>query len=353
MRALEPGEQGAESGPRDDRAATQVVGVAVLLGLTVVSLGALTAGIGAVVEENAASADAARVADGMSTALEPVERTGHARAQLSFTGGRLRTVERDLRVLNGTRTVRRLDAGALVWTDDGARVEYVAGAVIRGTPDHADLHAPPPVTASRGAGSDGVLVVGAPRLGADAGRTVTAGTGVPLRTNVSHDRTALGTSRFRVAVETRTPGALAPYFREQGATVSRRDIDDDGVPSVVATYPGQRRAYLVVHDLNLSVGGSSQPSGSTTTPRTPSPTATPTPTPEPEDGGPGWGIPGLPFGDDEADGGNGASDSDETVDTDTGSDPGWGVGLDGLLGTRPVVPADEAASTGPEPGGRS
>jgi hypothetical protein len=259
VRALTPGggrpdSHRAGSG-HDDRAAAQVVGVAVLLGLTVVSLGALTAGIGTVVEENAASADAARVADGMTTALEPVERTGPAREPLAFTGGRVRTVERDIRVINGTRTVHRLHAGALVWTGTGGRVASVAGAVIRGAPGQAELHEPPPVTASRGDG--GVLVVGAPRLGTDAARTVTAGGGttVPLRTNVSHERTDLGVSRFRVAVETRTPGALAPYFREQGASVNRRDIDGDGVPSVVATYPGQRRAYLVVHDLNLSVGG--------------------------------------------------------------------------------------------------
>lgn len=270
MRALGPGggwPDGcrAESG-HDDRAAAQVVGVAVLLGLTVVSLGALTAGIGTVVEQNAASADAARVADGMTMALEPVERTGRAREPLAFTGGRIRTVERDIRVLNGTRTVHRLHAGALVWTGTGGRVASVAGAVIRGTPGQAELHDPPPVTASRGDG--GVLVVGAPRLGTDAGRTVTAGGGttVPLRTNVSHERTDLGVSRFRVAVETRTPGALAPYFREQGASVDQRDIDGDGVPSVVATYPGQRRAYLVVHDLNLSVGGADSSTATGTSP---------------------------------------------------------------------------------------
>lgn len=292
MRA--PGADGRGCGSAtDDRAVTQVVGVAILLGLTVVSLGVLTAGIGTVVEENAASADAARVADGMTTALEPVERTGRSRESLAFTGGRVTTVERDLRVIDGTRTVRRLEADALVWTDEGSRVASVAGAVIRGEPGAADLHAPPPITASRGGGDGGVLVVGAPLLGSDAGRTVTAGGGttVPLRTNVSHERTDLGVSRFRVAVETATPGALVPYFREQGATVTRRDIDDDGVPSVVATYPGQRRAYLVVHDLNLSVGGTTPP--------------TPTDTP--------------------------ASDGDEETDGEDGSD-------DGVFPIDPPVP---------------
>ncbi|WP_276259378.1 DUF7289 family protein [Haloglomus litoreum] len=305
-----------------ERAVTQVVGVAVLLGLTVVSLGVLTAGIGTVVEENAASADAARVADGLSTGLEPVERTGRSRESLAFTDGRVTTVERDLRVIDGTRTVKRLEADALVWTGGGGRVAYVAGAVVRGEPGRADLRAPPPITASRDAADGGVLVVGAPRLGSDAGRTVTAGGGttVPLRTNVSHERTDLGVSRFRVAIETTTPGALAPYFREQGATVSRRDIDGDGVPSVVATYPGQRRAYLVVHDLNLSVG--------TDPATTPSPSASPTPSPTPtpgddssddgSDADDGLDLPDIlpdgPFG-----GHDGDSD-DESEDADRGTD---------------------------------
>ena len=253
---------GSASGARD-RGAAQVVGVAILLGLTVVSLGALTAGIGAVIDENAASADAARVADGMAGALESVERTGRSRETLAFTEGRVRTVDRQFRIINGTRTVRTLDAGALVWTSGDHRVAFVAGAVVNGPPGNAVLHAAPPITASRG-GDDGVLVIGAPRLGTDR-RTVSGvgGTTVPLRTNVTHDRADLGVSTFRVAIETRTPAAVASHLREQGATVTRRDIDDDGVPSVVARYPGERRAYLVVHDLNLSIGGSS---GSPVTP---------------------------------------------------------------------------------------
>jgi hypothetical protein len=250
-----------------DRGQSQVVGVAILLGLTVVSLGVLTAGIGTVIEENAASADATRVADGMATALDPVATTGQSRDTIAFTAGRVGTVERQIRIVNGTRTVRTLDAGALVWHADDGRVAYVAGAVVRGGRESATLHEPPPVTASRGGGDGGVLVVGAPRLGA-GGVTISGrgGTTVPLRTNVSHRRTDLGVARFRLAVETRTPGALAPYFRDQNASVARRDIDGDGIPSVVATYPGQRRAYLVVHEMNLTLGGRAPE------PVTPSPT---------------------------------------------------------------------------------
>jgi hypothetical protein len=37
--------------------------------------------------------------------------------------------------------------------------------------------------------------------------------------------------------------------------VTRRDVDGDGVPSVVAQFPGDREGYLVVHDMHLEVNG--------------------------------------------------------------------------------------------------
>lgn len=268
MRGRPPrdGEDGPSDGTGASRAQAQIVGVSILLLVTVVSLGALTAGVGTVIDENAASADTVRVADGFATALDPVERTGRSREQVAFTEGRVRAVDRELRIIRDGRTVETLETDALVYeAGDETRVAYVAGAVIRGPPGAPDLHTPPPVTASRGDG--GVLVVGAPRLG--AGNATVAGSGgttVPLRTDVGHNRTDLGTGRFRIAIETTTPDALAPYFREQGASVGRRDIDGDGVPSLVATYPGDRQGYLVVHDLNLRVGGAAgdTPTGTTT-----------------------------------------------------------------------------------------
>lgn len=237
--------------PGPARGQSNVIGIALLLGVTVVALGVLTASIGAVIEGHAASADAARVADGMSGALVPVEATGVHRGRLAFTEGSVRTVERELRVLDASGVRRAVGVDALVFEADDRRVAFAAGAVIRGKGAGADLLEPPPVTASRGSG--GVLVVGAPRLGGNADVAGSGGVTVTLRTDVHHDRTDLGRGRYRVAVETATPDPWEEHFRRQGATVTRRDFDDDGVESVVARYPGRRRAYLVVHDMNLEV----------------------------------------------------------------------------------------------------
>ncbi|MFB6169982.1 MAG: hypothetical protein ABEJ06_02440 [Haloarculaceae archaeon] len=234
------------------RGQSSVVGVALLLGVTIVSLGLLTAGIGTVVADNAARADARRVAVGFDSALRPVEITGPYRGEVTFSEGSLRTVERDLRVLDGERVVERVAVGGLVFESGPHRTAYLAGGVVRGTGEAAWLATPPPVTAS-GRGDAGVLVVGAPTLGGTASVAGSGGVVVTLATNVSHDRVDLGTGRYRLAIETATPGAWERFFRERGATVSRRTFDGDHTSSVVATFPGRRRAYLVVHDLGLEV----------------------------------------------------------------------------------------------------
>jgi len=236
-----------------DRGQSHVIGVALLLGVAVIALATLTASIGAVVESNAARADAARVAADLDGALDPVETTGRNRGRVAFSEGELRPVERDLRVLNESGTVRRVGVDALVFADDRRRVAFLSGAVVRGTGERAEFRTPPPITASRNRSGTGVLVVGAARLGSPATVSGTGGVGVALRTDVSHDRTRLGTDQWRVAVETATPEPWRAFFGRQGATVRTRDIDGDGVASVVAEYPGSRTAYLVVHDLDTEV----------------------------------------------------------------------------------------------------
>jgi hypothetical protein len=238
------------------RGQSSVVGVALLVGLTVVSLGALTTGVGMIVEEHASRADAARVAADLDAAVTPVETTGRHRERVAFADGSLRTVERDLRVLDATdgEVVERVRVGGLVFESGDRRVASVSGAVLRGRGEGATLRTPPPVTASTGGG--GVLIVGAAPLGTDS-VTVSGsgGTTTTLRTNVTHARTDLGRGTFAVAIETATPDPVASWFAEQGARTRVEDIDGDGVPSVVARFEGERRAYLVVHDLDLEVGG--------------------------------------------------------------------------------------------------
>lgn len=230
------------------RGQANVVGAVLLVGVTVVALGTLTASLGAVVDGNAARADAARVADDLDSVLAPVEATGYREGTVRFTEGDLSTPPREVRILDDDGVVRRVETRALVFESDAHRVTFLAGAIVRGEPPGSTMHTAPPFTASR---AGDALVVGVATLG---NSIAVGGSGpVTLTTRVSHDRERLGTDTFRIAVETATPRPWRRYFERRNATVSTREFDDDGIDSVVARYPGRREGYLVLHRLDVEV----------------------------------------------------------------------------------------------------
>lgn len=235
------------------RGQSHVVGVVLLLGITTVALGGLTTVVGEVIDGQTATADERRVANALDSELRPVEQTGPSRVDVRFSEGRLTTVDRELRVRNDSGVQRVVDIGGLVYTSGANRVGLVNGAVVRGKPGTAWLVRGPPVTVTR---DNDTLVVGAVTL-AERGVSVGGSGGITarLRTNVTHDRTALPRADYRIAIETATPAPLARYLRERGLSTSTRDTDGDGVPSVVASVEGTQKLQLVVHRTNTEVTG--------------------------------------------------------------------------------------------------
>lgn len=231
------------------RGQSHVVGVVLLLGLTAIALGGLTASIGAIIQDQTSHADATSVASDMNSALRPVETTGPRQGAVTFSEGTLSTESRDVRVLNDSGVIRSVRVDSLVYESADRRVAFVGGAIVRGQAGSAWLERQPPVTS----GPD-VLVVGAPYLNGTGGVSGTGGVTAPLATNVSHTRGSLGVDEYRVAIETETPGAFDQFIAEKNATSTVRDLDGDGVPSVVIDYAGERLGYLVVHDMRLEVG---------------------------------------------------------------------------------------------------
>lgn len=236
------------------RAQSHVVGAALMVGLAVLGIGALTMGIGTILDSQAESADADRVASALDEGLDGVERTGAYSQQVRFSEGTLSTEQRTLRVLYGNGTVHSShEVGALVYESGDSRVASVAGATVRGPPGAAWLVSGPPITSSE---HNEVLVVGVSVLA--AGTTTVGGQGgvsARLETNVSHSRTELASGAYGLAIETETPGPFERYFTEQGAATDHEQFEGDRHESVVAQYPGDRSTYLVVHDLSLEVNG--------------------------------------------------------------------------------------------------
>jgi len=235
------------------RAQSHVVGVVLLLGITTVALGGLTTVVGSIIDGQTATADERRVANALDSEFRPVEQTGPNRVDVRFSEGRLGTVERELRVLNGSDVQREIDVGGLVYSSGANRVGFVGGAITRGEAGNAWLVRGPPVTVTR---DNDTLLVGAVTLD-ERGAAVSGSGGVTarLRTNVTHNRTAFPRADYRIAVETATPDPLVRHLRERGLATNTTDIDGDGVPSVVASVEGQQELQLVVHRTNTEVAG--------------------------------------------------------------------------------------------------
>lgn len=235
------------------RAQSHVVGIVLLLGITTIALGGLSTVVGGIIDGQTATADERRVANALDSEFRPVEETGPNRVDVQFSEGRLATVERELRVLNNSSIRREIDIGGLVYSSGSNRVGFVGGAITQGNPGSAWLVRGPPVTVTR---DNDTLLVGAVMLG-ERGAAVSGSGGVTarLRTNVTHERTTLPGADYRIAIETATPGPLVRHLRDRGLSTTTRDIDGDGVPSVVASVAGRQELTLVRHRTNTEVAG--------------------------------------------------------------------------------------------------
>jgi FlaG/FlaF family flagellin (archaellin) len=249
-RPLAPGVASAERGRRD-RAVSSVVGVALLLGVTVVSLGVLTAGIGAVVADSASSVAADRAAAALDATLGAEEAGSHA-GTVHLADGRLRPLDRTVRVFDAGGETERIDVDGLEVHTGDRRVAFVSGGVAVGRPGNARLRAAPRVVV----GDDAVLL-SVTRVNVTAVPTVTASgpAAVDLRADVRHVRTTHDAGAYRLAVETATPGAWERRFADRsGVTVlDRTDADGDGVPSVVLGLPPDRTLHLVTYEVRVEV----------------------------------------------------------------------------------------------------
>lgn len=230
---------------RGERGQSSVIGVALLLAVTVVAVAGMTAIVGSVIEDRAATAGIERAGAAFDEALDPGA-VGPGRDRIALPGGRLRVVERTLQVRRPGGPVVTLDVGGLVYAADDRSVTYVSGALVRATRAGATVRGDRPVRAD-----DGDVFVSAVVLGASPGRGIDADA-TTFRTNVTHDRRTVARGNYRIALETRAPDAWATRLDAFGPTTTT-DFDDDGVPSVVVDPDGSGRIYLTIHRLGLEV----------------------------------------------------------------------------------------------------
>jgi FlaG/FlaF family flagellin (archaellin) len=233
------------SGRREERGGSSIIGVAVLVTVTVLSMAALTAAAGTFVADGAAAADSQRVADDLAD-IGAGERT----TRVEFSRGTLRLEPRTVRVLRDGGTVSDVDVDALVYENRDRRVTSLGGALVVGRAGEATVRGPFPVVPSGNR-----LLVDVVALNA-SGPTAVGGsnpTTVTVRTDEADSYRTMDEGRYAVAVETTTPAAWERAFEAAGMTHSRRDFDDDGVGSVVGTPPDEVVLDLALRDLRAVI----------------------------------------------------------------------------------------------------
>lgn len=222
-----------------------VIGVALLLGITVVSVGAISTGVGLVVETHADAVEADRVASDLVAVFDTAD---SGRGSVSFHEGRLVPLERELVVRADGAEVTRIRTDALVYENGEARVAFHTGAIVRGEGDESHFQRDPVVIVD-----DDLLLVGIASIGTDVdGVAGSGGVSTTVTTNVSHERHELDADEIRLSIETSAPGAWERFLRDQGAAVGRIRGDP---PIVEATFEGSREGFVVVHDLGVEVNG--------------------------------------------------------------------------------------------------
>jgi|APHM01.1.fsa_nt_gi flagellin-like protein len=233
------------------RGQSSVIGVALLLGITVVAISALTASTGALVADGVAAADTTRVSADLHQVFEPHNDRRTTKTRLSR--GTVSVRNRSIRLLaEGDDIVWSGHAGALVYRGGSRTLTAFAGAIIRQDRQTATMPGESRITVSPDALYLGVPVLNA--SGADAVSTSGHRLVVSFRTAARSNRIIFPTAVYKLAIETATPEIWEQHLHERGAeTITRRDIDHDGTVSLIAAFDDARRVYIVVHDVQLTV----------------------------------------------------------------------------------------------------
>lgn len=239
------------SGQSAIRGQSSIIGVALLLGITVVAISALTASTGALVADGVAAADTTRVSTDLNQVFDP--RNNRHTTEMRLSRGTVSVRNRSIRLLtDGDDIVWSGHAGALVYQSGSRTLTAFAGAIIRQDRQTATMPGESRISVSPDA-----LYLGVPVLnvsGADAVSTRGHRLVISFQTAARSNRIMLPVAAYKIAIETTTPGIWEQHLRERGAeTTTQRDIDNDGLISVIATFDGTRRTHIVVHDIQVNV----------------------------------------------------------------------------------------------------
>lgn len=237
------------------RGQSAIIGVALLLTITVVSVGLLTAGTGILVDEAAQEADIERIGEAFTSGYRPATLEGSTTMALSLTGGKLVTAPRAITISRYGDIVTRVQTLALKYERSGRSVTVHGGGVLQDRADGATFIRDPNVITRFGGDGDRVLTIALVVLSGNVDERVEDPRRVRLEFEATHERRALGAGRYTVRVETATPGAWVRYFEEAGAEVRLQEGTDDEVDVVIADLGRVTEARLILHHVEVRSHG--------------------------------------------------------------------------------------------------
>jgi flagellin-like protein len=239
----------------EQRAQSAVIGVALLMVITVVSIGVLTAGTGLLVDEAGRNADAQRVADRLLAGYEPRTLLGATTISLPVTGGHLYTVPRTIEVHRFGDPVATFETAAIRYQRAGHRVSASGQALVQGRgPDARFLRRPALVTVLEAEGQR-VLSISVVRIESDIDHGVDRPGSLALSLVATHERRELDPGRYTLSLETDEPvlweralGQVAKWTRVQ-------ETDTPGQYRIVAEIGRVDQVRLLVTHLEVRIDG--------------------------------------------------------------------------------------------------
>ncbi|ERG99465.1 MAG: hypothetical protein J07HQX50_00611 [Haloquadratum sp. J07HQX50] len=234
----------------DTRGQAAVVGVALLLGVTVVAISGLTATTGSIVADGIAVADLDRVSGQLQHSLATTNYP--KRTEIRLTRGQLQVANRSIWLLEGGSIQWAGHAGAVIYTDGPRELVAFGGTVVQATPESVSQRGQPRIATAPDS-----LYIGVPLLdtsGLDAVSTSGHQLSVGLTATVESDQTMLAPATYAVGIETDYPEVWAKALTATGAsTTTQRDIDGDGIVSVIGHFEQPRAVHLVRHIVEIQL----------------------------------------------------------------------------------------------------
>jgi flagellin-like protein len=237
------------------RGQSAVIGVALLLAITVVSVGVLTAGTSILVEEAAQEADLERIGDTIVSGYQPTTLEGTRTMSLSLTGGTLLTEQREITVSRYGDVIARVQTVALRYERANRAVSIVGGGILQTRAGGTAFVREPNMVSSFGGDGERILILSLVALTGTVEESIDEPRRVPLAFEATHERRDPGAGRYTVRLETAHPSVWMRYFEERGVDVRLVDHPGEAADVVVADLGLVTEARLIIHHVEVQSRG--------------------------------------------------------------------------------------------------